>query len=340
KLSETSAEQTADPTSIQGFGLEGGQKYLSANVEIDRSPVALASLTESKDPEFSQEQLFLNVLLEGKASLLYYEYGRLEKYFYQVDGGQVQQLVYKQYLAKNSRKLLENNAFRTQLWDDLSCEVFSVTELNDVDYQKTDLLRYFESYNTCKGQGFMKYQKPATKTPLHLSIRPGVRWASFDIRNASLDRYDANFGDQTSFRIGAELEIPLPINKNKWAIIIEPTYHDFELSAAAETENVTAKYNSIMMPAGVRHYFYLNDKNSVFLNAFYVFDFHLDSGIDYERNRDLEVSSKNSFGFGAGYSYNRRLSVEFRYFLQRNLVENYAAWSSDYNSASFIVGYR
>ena len=42
--------------------------------------------------------MFLKVLIEGKATLYYYEESNIQKFYYTLDKGNITPLVYKQYL--------------------------------------------------------------------------------------------------------------------------------------------------------------------------------------------------------------------------------------------------
>ncbi|HCR78004.1 MAG TPA: tRNA modification GTPase, partial [Chryseobacterium sp.] len=92
------------------------------------------------------------------------------------------------------------------------------------------------------------------------------------------------------------------------------------------------------IPLGVRHYFFLNDKSKIFINAAYIIDIEMKSNIRYDYST-LEISSGNNFAFGVGYNYNNKFQVEFRTSTNRNLMQNYLNWTSKYQTSSVIFGY-
>ena len=82
KLSENSETQKADIKSIKEFAITNATKFIRSTVKIDRSSGNVNNLNADKNPVFSEEQLFLKVLVEGKANLYEYTDSDLKRYFY------------------------------------------------------------------------------------------------------------------------------------------------------------------------------------------------------------------------------------------------------------------
>jgi hypothetical protein len=99
------------------------------------------------------------------------------------------------------------------------------------------------------------------------------------------------------------------------------------------------KYASIELPIGLRHYFFLSEKSKVFVNASFIFDFSVNSVIDYGSGPGLEIVSPLNAAFGLGYKYDR-FSLEYRYQTSRELVGRYPIWISDYMTSSVVFGYQ
>ncbi|WP_310468051.1 outer membrane beta-barrel protein [Chryseobacterium sp. JUb7] len=158
---------------------------------------------------------------------------------------------------------------------------------------------------------------------------------------------DTKFDNKIAFRIGAEFEFVLPFNKNKWALFVEPTYNYYKTEIETtmypgtyfeQKSKRSVDYKSLEVPFGIRHYFFLNDKSKIFVNAAYLIDFNFKSNIKYDY-LDLEVNSGNNLILGAGYKYNDKFGVEFRVGTPRTLLRNYMVWDSDYTTMSLIFGY-
>ena len=141
-----------------------------------------------------------------------------------------------------------------------------------------------------------------------------------------------------------------PFNKNKWALIAAPNYQYYKNTKKLEaqiaqelvTQMATVSYQSIELSFGLRYYMFLNSNSKIFLNAIRVFDFNLDSGIDYERSRsDYEIKTKMNANtaFGLGYNF-KKFSAELRIYSNRDLLSNHIYAQGDYNNLSFIIGYN
>lgn len=339
KLSESGELQRATIKSVREFGINGQSKFIRAKVKIDLSSSVSSKLSVSMAPDWSEREIFLKVLTEGKSSLYYYEDGNLIRFFYKTDDSPIRQLVYKQYLV-NGTELRNNNTYRQQLFMDVNCGGKPADFFKRIDYNWTKLNKYFRSYNECAGGGFVDYDDRKKRQKLNLKITPGISKSSLAIRNAL--GIKSEFDDQITFRVGLELEYVLPLNKNKWAIVVEPTYRYFETNqefvVVQAILDVNARYNSIEVPMGLRHYFFLNERFRVFLNAFLVLDYSFDSLIDYPGPRDLEVTSRGTFSYGIGANYGR-FSTELRVYVRKDITF-FSDSISDFNKSSLIFGYR
>lgn len=158
KLLENSVQQKLKIADVKEFAINGNSKFVRYTVNIDRSTKNLNYLSEVKNPVFKEEQLFLKVIVEGKANLYFYEDGNLRRYFYSKDKGDVQQLVYKSYKTSEN-KVAENNRFRQQIFSDLKCQSISMKLVENLDYKLKDLISFFVKYNECSGSKIINFKK-------------------------------------------------------------------------------------------------------------------------------------------------------------------------------------
>ena len=115
KTSETSEVQTGNLANVKEFVITGKSKYQKFKVDIDRSSNKATQLSTKRTAEFSNETLFLKVLVEGSnASLYSYIESNLRRYFYKKPNGPVTQLVYKQYISSN-QGVRKNESYKNQL---------------------------------------------------------------------------------------------------------------------------------------------------------------------------------------------------------------------------------
>jgi len=340
QLSSNDEKKTANIESVKEFGISGVSKYIRENVQIDRSSENVKELSTVQEPIFREEQLFLKVLLEGEASLFQYEDQNLKRYFYRTKNKPIKQLIYKSF--KNANDLVfKNNQFRSQLNKGLNCATIKKGRTENLSYTKNKLIKFFVDYNECKGTPIVNYAEKSKKDLFSLTIRPGLNSSSLSIQNGEFDSRDTDFGNEVSFRLGLEAEFLMAFNKNKWAIIVEPTYQYFKSEASLPTLDVTVNYQSIELPIGVRHYFFLNEQSKIFLNSAFVIDFNSSKSIvDFSSSApDLEIKSKINFAFGIGYKFLDRFSLEVRYFTNRKFFEVFT-WSNKYRTLSAVVGYK
>jgi len=340
KLAEGDAPQKANVSGIKEFGIMDLSKYLGADIKIDRSTDDLNALTYEKNPIWLNERQFLKVLIEGKASLLSYTDGNLRRYFYQVHDT-IKQLVYKKYLGENGESMT-NNTFRQQLWVDVRCGNTVERVLKQLNYNVSDLVRYFKSHNECAGGEIIDYRERKNRVFFHMKITPGINYSSLsvtDFWNAPWNAINVDFND-LNFRIGLEAEFILPYNRNKWSIILEPTYQPFSSTTEFKNETLTAAYNAFELPLGIRYYSFLSQKSRIFIDGFIVSDFPMDHTIDLgDMVFDANFAQTFGFGVGLGFSYNK-ISAEIRYYKNGDVLNEYLYWDGDYSRLSFILGYR
>ncbi|MEW4924000.1 tRNA modification GTPase [Algibacter sp. 2305UL17-15] len=338
KLTEHSSKKTATIKTIKEFGIYNISKYSRQTIDIDRSSNIMSEISNDKNAILKKEQLFLKVLIEGKANLYSFEDGSLNRYFYSKDDSKIQQLIFKRYLSIDN-KIGENNRYQQQLWTDLKCSTFKISKIKNVDYKKNELIKFFVEYNECNSQEFTNFEEKQKKDLFNLSIRPGINNSSLSIQNAITSYNNTDFDNELGFRLGIEGELIMPFNKNKWAVIIEPTYQYFKSEKKLTGRSNKVDYKSIELPIGIRHYFFLGDNAKIFINGSFIFDLSGNSNFDFGSGANLEIKSKNNLAFGLGYKHNDKYSLELRYQTDRDLLSNYLYWSSNYNTLSLIFGY-
>lgn len=349
KLSQNDTVQKAIIQNVKEFGINNVSKYIRAKINIDRSSDHIDNMSSERNPIFQEELLFLKVLIQGQASLFLYIDGKLTRFFYKLHDSEIQQLVYKRFLIAN--KILQNNSFKQELFLKLKCEEIVLNDIKNLRYSNRDLEKLFIKYNECTGSDYINCRPKQKKDLFNLTFRPGLNYSSLEIQSSSTSSRDTDFGNKLRNRFGIEAEFILPFNKNKWGIIIEPTYQYFKSEPSKEAGNVSGgilasriDYKSIELPVGMRHYFYLNDKSKLFTNISYVFDFSNNSSIKFLRTDDsmlseLEIKSRRNLALGIGYKYKDRYSLEIRYYTNRNILSDYLYWNSEYRTISIVIGY-
>lgn len=351
KLSEIGEAKWASVKDVREFSVYNTFRFISQTVFIDRSSEDMNQLSEESAPDFKEETLFLEVLMEGKANLYKYEDGSLIRFFFNKDGGTIKQLVFKSYFVSATASA-QNNTFRQQLEEELTCKELSKENFQQLSYARNELMRVFRTYNICEGVEPVVFEKRNKKVDLHLSVRPRLNIASFELENSSSSYRGAQMSSKPTFAIGLQAEFVLPYNKGKWALLAEPVFQYFNGESSKESlsvlnSNVVTRvnYKSVEAQVGLRHYFMLNERAAIFLNASHILDISFASSVVVEQSNgmnrnELKVDGRRNWGIGAGFRYKNKFSAELRYQTPRDIVGSYLLWNSAYKTSALVLGYR
>ena len=349
RLNDEGENKIGNIVNVKEFGIYNESKYFAIKVNIDRSSNTIDNLSKEKEPLFTEEKLFLKLILEGKSNLYEYVDSSIIRYFYSREDGSIDQLVYKKYLTPDD-KIGINNKFRQQLYADLKCNTITISSIEKVTYYRKDLKQIFSEYSSCSGVAVADLAPKQKRDLFNLTLRPRINSSTLKISTIAPAIYNVDFGNQIGFGFGLEAEFILPFNRNKWSIAVEPTYQKFEDTKTVPSKNVSGlefvapiNYASIDVPLSLRHYFFLTDNSKIFVNAGVVFDLSPKSNIKIMRNdksvlETLKIEAKNNYTFGAGYKLYDKFSVEFR-FQARTALADYHFYKSPYQTSSIIIGY-
>lgn len=354
RLSENDDAIKMTLESVKEFSINNTSKYVRSIINIDRSSDNINNLSRDKNPIFKEEKLFLKVLIEGKSTLYEYIDGNIRRYFYKNGNSNIEQLVYKRYKS-NEKEIGENIRFRQQLFSALKCEKFKKNRILNIAYNKSALVKFFSDYSACHDKALVNYdhQVKQKRDLFNLTLRPRVNSSSLSISNASQGTIIKNvdFGNETGFGFGLETEFIFPFNKNKWSILIEPTYQSFKSKKSIKVSNILegqliaeVSYNSIEVPVSLRYYFFLNKNSSIFINGSFLFDISSKTSINFKRTdgsdfNSLDITTRNNLAIGTGFKIKDRFSLELRYQMAREILSNYVYWNTDYKTLSLIFGY-
>lgn len=349
KLEENGDIKTGNISNIKEFGADNNFKYIAKTLAVEQSSDKVGNLTEDRNPVFKEETLFLKVMLEGNASLYYAVKNNDNRFFYKINDGDIEQLIYKRYIATN-KNIGANNRYKQQLATDMVCSNLNTLNFDKLEYKKTKLVALFEKYNDCVDSEKIVYEKKDFKYGFNLSIRPGVTFGAASINMDGKEKLD--FDNKTGFRIGLEAEYIFPFNNGKWALFTEPTYRSYkaekeldinlDFPTMHDTSIISVEYNSIELPVGGRYYMFLKNDSAFFVNIALLVDLSiLDSSIDQSNGSSYDLSFKTdaTTAFGAGFKFKNKYSIEARYHSSRNLI-NYIHANAKFNSFALIAGYN
>lgn len=351
KLLEDDKSKKITIEKVQEFEVNNKLKYQRFEVEIDRSSSNPNNLSKQRTPEWSKETLFLQVIIEGEASLYFYGESNLKRYFYTIAHSLPKQLIYKKYIGESGFGDVKTNLrYQNQLWTDLRIEGATMNSVTSTSYKLSSLEKYFIKYSEVKGNSYEKYSSTLKGDGIDFNIKisPGLSYTSLSIwadQSAANVSRDIDFGYNLNYKLGIELEIVLPFNKNKWSIFLDPKYKKYAAENEIQlklrpVEPVKVVINTLEIGLGLRHYFFLGDKSKIYINASLIYDINFNSSkIEYP-DKDLEIIDRtlSYLAVGIGYIYDNRYSIEFRRDPDRKIF-SYVLWGSEINSYSLTFGY-
>lgn len=353
KLTENAKPASKKISAIKEFGVSDLQ-FIKTIVRIDRSREDAKNISLQRAPIFKQEELLLKTLIDGPISLYQYRVGSLNRFFIKNES-KVEQLVFKSYLVDH-KNIKKNNRYKQQLWELLKCDQMTEKDFKHLRYHKKELTVLFKKYYQCQNIETTNYETKKEKKDLfNLTLRPGINFSSLSITNDVIQNIitnpnndveiirrlnQTNFETKLNFRFGIELELIANFNKNKWGLIVEPTYRRYKDNGDTQSlGRVEVDYKSLEIPIGIRHYMFLNDNSKLFLNASWIFDIPLNSKITFENGDNLSIHKNSNLSIGMGYKIKNKYSIEANFQTNRDILSTkHLYWDGLYQNFAIIFG--
>ena len=354
KLNQNSKPEKGTLQTIKEFSIGRNVKYLNRNVKVYKTDLRINFLDYQREPLFKDKNIFLKLLVSGKANLYRYSQNGSDYFYYQMgDEGTIKPLVYKKYLLKISdgeEVVKENKDYRKEIFKHLRCRHIDADVIQNLTYKMTPLVNYFVQYNKCENTPYTVY-KNEDKSKIYLTAFVQYNLTSLDIWNSMSPQLNTKFGQINHFGLGAEFEYNLAFNHNKWSIISGLSYTTFKkqvthpissVSGGELTTNLT--YRMFEMPLGVRYYMYLNKNSKFFLGTAY--NIYFDQGSDLKFTRkdgsvygpDLNLKSTWVFSIDAGYKFKNKYSINVKFYQKRSILY-YTYWKSPLHNIAINLGY-
>ena len=339
------------------FGVDESVIFVKFQVEIERSSERTGTIGYKKDPVFSNETLFLKLIVNGKNKLYSYYDGGIEKFFYSTETVPTKQLVFIKYIVDSnairdnveykdveSGSVLLNEYYKKQLWLDVRCQENLVTEPSKVKYSVDDLSKYFISINKCNGDKTEEQVFKMKKSIFSIKAVALMNKSSMDFKGQSKE---GSFPEAISFGLGAELEFLFPFSDYKWSLFFEPSFGSFSGETTSPygannslNQKVSIKMNYIAAPLGLRYYMYLNNSSKLFLSSgLNIKNISSDTKIDFEIYNDIYIANFTyNFFFAAGLKY-KKIYAELRYYTTHNLTDESIS-NASFSQTSLLLKYE
>ncbi len=343
KFSEMGPEKAISKDEIIEFGINGGVVFEKHRVQMDRSLPSMNRLSDERNPVFNEEELLLKKVLAGKAVLYSYTDQSLNRFFYSLNDGEIQQLVYKKYRISGT-KIGENNQFRQQLLNLFDCAGISKSRYEKLRYTIKDMTELFTDYNNCDASGSVVYSEEnvsGKKDLFNLTIKGGIRANTIEaVQNSIGSSTEIDFDNPTSFQLGLEGEFIFNFNKNKWSAVAEVYYYSFKTSDNTSINNViiteySLDYSAVELLIGGRYSMFTGDNSRVYITASLATSLSGNNELLRAGNKVDTVVSLANLGLAAGFNYGPGY-IEIKYGAEKvffDIIE------SRYSSFSVLAGF-
>lgn len=153
--------------------------------------------------------------------------------------------------------------------------------------------------------------------------------------------------------MGLALNYHLPFNKSKWAIVLEPSYQNFQfennyfnINAGGDGKlKSNIDYKSMEILLAIKYNIFLGSRSKLFISAGGVLNESFNSTLIFKRSDDslfesYELENSANMAISVGYTFVDRYAFEFRYQTKRGLNQIIALDNrATYQSFSATVGY-
>src|SRR5690606_32751851 len=187
--------QLANLNTVSEVAIENSYKYQRHRVSIDVSQYG--NLAPEREPKWEKKTIFLRVLMEGSASLYYFQERGVSSYFYKKDElvETPVQLVYKEY-SQDGVRLRKNESYKQDLLNTLKCESVGLQSFEKLNYTEEALTKLFKAYNTCMGSEVKTFASSSSGL-FNLKIAPRVNIVSNSYTYSTMMSMKADFDNVT-----------------------------------------------------------------------------------------------------------------------------------------------
>ncbi len=313
---------------------EDNLKFEKHLVQIDIS----GNDSYEKDPELLTQTVFLNVLLEGNATLYSYTKDYKTTFFFNTKAKpeEVTQLIYKKYKISDT-ETRENAGFRQQLYNAVRCDKQYVSDFTGIMYDKKQLMDVFKKYNSCNGSKSVIYG-PKKKSDFKYSVFAGVNNLNVGISYAfpsvdSQSTVNYNFGGEVAyvFRSGG----PALFFRVEYELLTSDVVDSYDQGYNVLESTYKIKGSALNFVFGPRYNFFLSEKSSIVADAGFCFSqpfgdikkttmiYPVNDGTPYSGDHN-EYNLRTAFGInlGVGYTFDKKYGIAFRYLTNRNYLED------------------
>ncbi len=253
KLNEKYTE-TYLPNQIKLFYAQN-RMYLSASILYDKSSKALNELDYNTEFNWTEEEVFLEAIFEGKKSLYLLNTKVNGENFFIKNNEKIEFLKYKKYKSKvtlnfeNKVISKSNNIYITQLSQYFQdCESIK-SKISTIRYTSADMISIFNSYGICKEKPYsFVFKKMKDSGRLEFGVSAGIALDNlkfnsfFDFQYLEILQLEkTQFKYKPGYQLGLSIDYFIPKCNNKLAVCNDLVYRNFNTSGLFR-ENVLGVY--------------------------------------------------------------------------------------------------
>ena len=342
------------PLDIKSFKV-ADEIYISAVVDVDRSPYKITELDNSPYPIYEKDTVFLQSLIQGEKSLLHLKDESSKNHFYIVDNGSFVPLVYKQYTIetkKSSKALAENKAYKGVLALYLRNVPDIQQKLENTRYNSGSITKLFEYYYE-HSSTTMEYSNKRHDGRFELGIATGASLTMLDFSGPAEYLSELELEPSVNPVLGFFCDVKL-LRSNGWRISNDFFYSAFNFddeTSVQAPQGYTAVAAFKFEYIKTAHMLQMNllRKRSLYIAAGFstgfAFTHNSQTTIIYDgggtkSTRDFDAS-KFDFGYVGGLGFHAsRWNVEARYEYSISGISNISALDSDLSRVFLFVKYR
>jgi len=335
KADENSKSQLISITDFKELVVGEEYKFKKVSVKIDKSHDSFDQTTGVKALSFVDDFLLLRIRVEGKATLYSYRSETYTRFFFSLNQSEITPLSYKVYYDDQEKGYRKNETYKQEILNNLKCDNITQNDIDRLEYNTSKLSDFFSKYNLCSGSTNNEIKIKKNVNTFEIYVKAGVGITSFSYDDGS----NIEFDDKTKFKLAVEAEVNLSNKAKNWSFLIEPAYQSYSNNGQYPFggTKITVDYKSLDFSLGLRKYFSLTTKSSLFLNGYMTYGITTKSKIS---STFLEISKTFNPSLGCGYSYNQKYNIELRYEFSRNLFRRYATIDSNFSTVGVVVGYK
>ena len=248
RKSRSRTEQEIYPSPGVLIDLQERVRYLGSAVMVDAHDDYTLWFDADSSASLSMDTVFLRQLVEGYFSLYEYSQNNNTRFYYSVDSGDPQLLLYREYIGRSAPGKVHNTKTREHLRQIsalIDCDATASTRLKDLLYERDDMVELFEQLNQCQGSPSTTYVEDIKEKLLSVSVGVGVQRvamsADLEFRDFFGDRRASfDFSGRTTAAFAVDVEFNFPRTNRRLGMAFSPRLTSFSGIDSASTPKINS----------------------------------------------------------------------------------------------------